>query len=909
VIGTTLAHYRVTASLGAGGMGEVWRATDSKLGREVALKALPAEFAEDPERLARFQREAKVLASLNHPNIAHLYGLETASSASDASGTGTGTGAGTEELTFLVMELVEGTGLDEVIARGAVPVEDAIPIALQIAEALEAAHEAGIVHRDLKPANVKIRPDGTVKVLDCGLAKAWEEGESTDLSLSPTLTRHATAAGVILGTAAYMSPEQAKGKPVDRRADIWAVGVVLWEMLTGRTLFDGETVTDVLAAVLTREPDLDALPPATPAALHRLLSRCLERDPKGRLQWIGDARLELDDAAEGGDDRAAPPHEPGRPPSRWRERIAWSLAAVALAAAGLTWWRSADDTPVEVTRFTIPVGDGRALSYIDEPVLAVSPDGRTLAFVATDRELGQSSLFLRRLRDDTVRPVPGTGSATHPFFSPDGRQIAFFADGSLKKVAVDGATPVTLADTPNPRGGVWLPDDTILYSPDYSAGLWRVAASGGEPSLVLDLDIEAAERTFRFPDVHPDGRTVLFTVGRMNSPNNYDDAQLVALSLDSGQRGVVVEGANMGRFVGEDTIAFSRAGVLYAVGFDPQRLEKRGHATPVIEDVGGDPVSGAGHFAIARNGTIAWVEGAVTDSDALLTVVDRNGVATDLPLEPSGFRHPRFSPDGTAIAVTVGEGRAGVSRDVWVYSFATETMNRVTFDGNERYPAWMPDGRRIAFLAEGDEQRIYAKPADGRGAKEPLTAAAPSPLYPESFSPDGRTIAYTQLGQTPSTYLSTSGGEPRLFEVDASSPVISPNGRWLAYASPGSGSARVFVRSIEGEGKWQVSPGDGSYPRWSRDGSRLFYIDIDRADRPLMEVDVADGEVFRTGPPRVVLDDLDVRFLTATAPAVNWDVSPDGNRFVFIGYRRNVEARTHIEVALGWAQQLKLETP
>ncbi len=893
MIDSVLGQYKITAKLGQGGMGEVWLAEDTTLGRQVALKMLPEDFADDPDRHARFEREAKVLASLNHPNIATLHALEHL-----------------DGQHVLVMELVEGEGLDDVIARGPISIDEAIPMALQIAEALEAAHEAGIVHRDLKPANIRIRPDGMVKVLDFGLAKAWEtDGGDSSLSLSPTMTRNATMEGVILGTAAYMSPEQARGKKVDRRADIWAFGVVLWETLTGQKLFAGETVSDVLASVLKEMPSLDALPRETPPAVRRLITRCLTREPRDRLQWIGDARLELNEALSPSEEEPEGRHQHVGTPSRGRERLAWSAAVVAFAVAAFFWWQPNEAPEHPLTRFAVSVGDGQILSFVDQPIIDLSPDGRTLAFVATDLEMGQQMVYLRRLHDREVWPLAGTEGASHPFFSPHGTQLAFFADGKLKKMSVEGGSATTLADAPNPRGGVWLPDDTIVYSPSYSSGLWRIAASGGIPEVLLELDSENSERTFRFPDVLPDGRTVLFTIGKIDSPNNYNDAQIAVYSLDTGERKVIVDQASMARFVGTDRLVYSRAGVLFTIAFDPEELETRGDASPVIEDVGGDPSSGAGHFAVAANGTCVWVEGAVTEIDALLTIVDREGTATRLPLTPRGFHQPRFSPDGSQLAVAVGPGQSGVEGDVWVYSFASMALSRMTFGGNDLYPTWTPDGLGIAYLSYHNEPMIFEKQADGRGGSRQITSADTAPVFPESISPDGSTLAYTRLGRTPDVYLVTAGGEPRLFQANASGPAFSPDGRWIAYSSPGSGLANVYIRPVEGKGMWQVSPSNGAYPRWSGDGRRLFYIDISQPNRPLVEVDVEDADTFRAGPPRIVVDDLAGSFVTATSPASNWDVSPDGNRFVFVEFERDAGTGAQIEVALNWAQNLAVGSP
>jgi len=899
MIGETLAQYRVTAELGAGGMGEVWCAEDTKLGREVALKVLPEEFAKDPERMARFEREAKVLASLNHQNIATLYGLETVTS-------GTETETGTETV-FLAMELVEGEDLSERIKRGAVPVEEAIPIALQIAEALEAAHEQGIVHRDLKPANIKLTEDGVVKVLDFGLAKTWEnQGVDSGLSLSPTVT-HATAAGVILGTAAYMSPEQARGKNADRRADIWAFGVVLWEILTGQKLFEGETVSDVLASVLKDAPDLEAIPSTTPAALRRLVARCLEKEPKNRLQWIGDARLDLVEAQSPLPSDLGQTRVSDSPPRRRREWLAWVAAAAAVFVALAFWFRPSDSPDPPLTRFTLGLGADRNLSFIDQPILAISPDGRTLAMTANHAEAVSDVIVLRHLNQNEVVQLDGTEGAGEMFFSPDGSSLAFFADGELKRASINGGSVVTLADAPNPRGGVWLPDGTILFAPLYASGLWLVPDTGGKAEILLDVDEEGDERTLRFPHATPDGEIVLFTVGVLDSPNNYDDAVIKAYSFRTGERRTVIERANMARFASRDRIVFARSGDLFAIGFDPDRLQTVGEAVPVIEDVGGDPSSGAGYFSIAANGSIAWLAGAVTAADALLTIVDEDGEAERVPLSPRGFFQPRFSPDGTRLAFTVGEGYSGVSGDVWVYSLASQGLSRLTFSGNELYPLWTPDSRQIAYLNYISGAAIFSKAADGSAAEERFTPDDTSALFPESFSPDGRTLAYTRIGQTSDIYLVTMGDRPRLFEKQASCPAISPDGRWIAYASPGAGTASIYVRPVEGEGKWQVSPNLGAYPRWSGDGRRLFYIDIGSPKRPLMVVDVAVGESFRADPPQVVLENIGGAFVTSTAPAMNWDVSPSGDRFVFVEFERRAEAAAQVEIALNWAQHLELE--
>jgi Tol biopolymer transport system component len=883
--GVRLGPYEILAPLGAGGMGEVWRARDTRLGREVALKFLPEGFVDDPERHARFEREAKVLASLNHPHIATLYGLEHL-----------------DGHHALVMELVEGEGLDERIARGPAPVDETLPIALQIAEGLEAAHEKGIVHRDLKPANVKVRADGTVKVLDFGLAKAWEEQvEGSDPSYSPTITGHHTRAGVILGTAAYMSPEQARGKAVDKRTDIWAFGCVLYEMLTGQRLFQGETVSDVLAAILKTEPDWDILPAGLSPSIRRVLGSCLQRDPKQRIRDIGDVRLELVEVAETASAEPGP-GAPRRPRTAW---LGWVVALAALGLAAVLAWRGrAPRAAPAVTRLDAQLPPGVRLALQDVPVLALSPDARELAFAAVEPKSGQPMIYLRRMDETEAHPIRGTERGSAPFFSPGGDFIGFFTDRELKKIQIGGGAAFTLAEAASTRGGSWSPDgSTIYFSPEFASGISRVPAAGGTAQPLVEPDSKEGERTFRWPEVLPGGRAILFTVGSNDSPNNYDAANLEVYSLDSGTRKVLVRGANMGRFCPPDHLVYSRAAVLYAIRFDPARLEVSGAAVPVLQGIGGDPSSGAGYFDIASDGTLAYLSGDLADRDVYLALVDRAGKAERAPLTPRGFGYPRFSPDGTRIAMNVGVNPAGTDGDLWIFTPSTAAMERLTFSGNAVYPSWTPDGTRIGYV-DMQSGGILLKAADGTGSSE-LVTKTQDPSLPESWSPDGHTLAYVQLSKTTDIILQSLGGTPTLFERDASGPVFSPDGRWIAYSSPAAGESNVFVRPVVGDGKWQISTDGGGYARWPRPGDEIYYIAIALPDRPVMSVHVVPGPRFQADPPRLLFSSAGRDFFTSTAPSVNWDAAPGGTRFAFTEHEHTIRSDSAIEVALSWATSLE----
>jgi len=702
--GTRLGPYEIVTQIGEGGMGQVYRATDTKLKRQVAIKILPPSVAADADRLARFQREAEVLASLNHPNIAAIYGLEEGPA-------GDGPAEAGHHVRALVMELVEGDDLSQRIASGAIPIDEALPIAKQIADALEAAHEQGIVHRDLKPANVKVRADGTVKVLDFGLAKAMGPAEAghygpnvaqgfspAGLSHSPTLSLHATMAGVILGTASYMSPEQARGKPVDKRADIWAFGAVLFEMLTGRRAFPGEDITDTIVSVVSKEPDWGALPTLTPAGLRRLLARCLKKDPKARMRDIGEARLQIEDLISGApeDSAAAGPAEAGRHAdpnpisvAGWRQTLPVAVAAAALAAAAvlMLWapWRAA---PVPASRKLLAsIGADASLTTTLGASAILSPDGTTLAFVA--QQTGQTRLFVRKLDQLQAAPLSGTEGAASPFFSPDGQWIAFFAGGKLKKVSTTGGAAVNLCDAEQGRSGTWTDDDTIIFSPtgQADAKLLRVPAAGGTPAIFGTFN--AGATTQRWPRAIPGGKGLLYT--EHSSRGSFDGANLVVAPLPSGTPRVVVRGGYYGRYVPSGHLIYMKQGTLFAVRFDLDRLEAIGQAVPALDGIATNQlIVGSAQLALSSDGTLVYVPGTAATTANPVEWLTRDGKTSVLRAAKADWANPRFSPDGQKLALDISDGKQS---DIWVYETSRDTLTQLTFDsGEDRYPS----GRRTA---------------------------------------------------------------------------------------------------------------------------------------------------------------------------------------------------------------------
>jgi serine/threonine-protein kinase len=889
LIGKTLAHYQVTALLGKGGMGEVYRARDTKLNRDVALKLLPSEFSGDPERLMRFEREATTLASLQHANVASIYGFEH-----------------DQGRRFLIMELVEGQELAERLEGGRIPVEEAIDIALQIAEGLEVAHAQGIVHRDLKPANIKITPTHDVKILDFGLARAYAgdsgDGSETEIANSPTITAAVTQAGVILGTAAYMSPEQARGRAIDKQTDVWSFGVVLYEMLTGDRLFEGETISDSIGAILHREPDLDRLP-AVPAQIHTLLRHCLARDKKQRLRDIGDARIALEEAKSAPASMQAAAASTGS----WTRQLPWLIAAAAVAALGTTLLLGHDADEAEPTlRFTLSIPEDRRPNSA-LPRLELSPNAGRLVYVGT-RD-GDDILYVRDLALGEDRPLEGTAGAQCPFFSPDGEWIAFTQEQKLKKISAMGGPPVTLCDARRLRGGHWGPNDKIVFTPDRAAGLLLVSASGGTPDTLTSISYVGAsfsEPTHRWPQFLPGGEAVIFTASENNS--DYHEASIVAVSLADGSQKTIVPGGSFGRFVPGGFLVFARDDALFGVRFDPEQLESLGSPVPVMEGVGYDSAYGYAFFTFSETGMLVYEHDTSSNSAQRLVWLDRNGMETEASAHVRAFRDAAISPDQSLVAIGMGvPGRT----DIWILELERDTLTRLTFDGsNDINPRWSHDGEWI-FLAsdmDGAPLHIHRKRSNGVGEIERITTEGE---FHEAFSqsPDGKIILMTSVGQETGMDVSLlhlespARIEPFLetpfFEI---APDLSPDGRWVAYASNESGQYEIYAVPLHGSGaRVKISTNGGGSPNWNPTSNEILYVDFDANQMMSVKYRIEDDRIRPELPTA----------LFALRP--EWQEStlrPDGTGWLVIRDVDEVAVEAiQPSVVLNWTAELEAKVP
>jgi serine/threonine-protein kinase len=887
-------------------MGEVYRARDTKLGRDVAIKVLPASVTNDSDRLARFSREAQVLAALNHPNIASIYHVEEMPDGS-----------------ALVMELVEGETLADRITRGAIPIDEALSIARQIAEALEAAHEQGIIHRDLKPANIKVRDDGTVKVLDFGLAKLAEANSSNlpsapnALSMSPTITSPALVSGVglLLGTAAYMSPEQAKGKSADQRSDIWAFGCVLYEMLTGRQAFQGDSVAEVMASVLKSDVDLTILPPQLNPKVVELIRRCLAKDPKRRWHAAADVRMEIEAILtdpRGVMVRAEPTaaHKP-----LWKRAIpVAATAALAAAISAAVAWNMRPAPAGSITRFSIVLPDSQQLTRLGRHNIALSPDGQNIVYVANDR------LYLRAMGDIEARPIQGTEQDVNtPFFSPDGRWIGFWAappENKLKKIPVTGGASVTIADTANPFGATWESGDQILVGQG-ARGIVRVSANGGKPETIVKM---ASGEVAHGPQMLPDGDHVLFTLAKGIGASRWDQAQIVVQSLRTGARTVLINGGSDARYVPTGHIVYALGNNLLAIPFDERSLAVTGSPVPILEGIARSTPgnTAASYFSFSRSGAMAHFVGTgiiSATSNRSMALVNRKGTSMALPMPPQPYAAPRISPDGRQLAVAILTGNES---NIWIYDLVgTLAPRRLTFGADNFGPAWTPDGRRILFISTRDDNSpaIFWQPADGSGSAERLTD--PKAVQPTSIRPssDAKHVIYRDTRGDGDIWMLPLEGDRKAQPVitgrgNQDDAILSPNGHWMVYESGESGRTQVYVQPFPPSGaKYQITTATAAYdPVWSRDGRQIFYLEPQDAILfRLMSVDVRTESGFTFANPTRLFEGVSV------APGGAYDAMPDGQRFVVLvrpgDANQEPAANPEIRVTLNWFEELRQRVP
>jgi serine/threonine protein kinase/Tol biopolymer transport system component len=889
--GTRVGSYEIVSVLGAGGMGEVYRARDPRLNRDVAFKILPDAFASDPDRLLRFTREAQTLASLNHPNIAAIYGIEES-----------------QNVRALVMELVEGEDLSQRIARGAIPLDETLPLARQIADALEAAHEQGIIHRDLKPANIKVRRDGTVKVLDFGLAKAVGIGRSNadsaratgDASPAATITALAVSErGMILGTPAYMSPEQARGQLTNRSTDVWAFGCVLYEMLAGRLAFPGETQSDVVASVLGREPNWHALPASAPKGILRLLRRCLAKDPRRRLHDIADARLELEEALAPVVDGDSDSHVAIK-----RGHLVWSALAAAVVGlvgwlAGTNWSATSLPRMPSVIRSTLLLPADTRLTLTSVGSVSISPDGARIVYAAQVQ--GVNRLFVRDLDQPDAKELAGTDGAIGPFFSPDGQWVGFLAQGSLRKIPVRGGAIETLCEiVPFGAyyGATWSAEDVIYFAGAFAGGISRVPALGGQKEDVTLPDEAKGEIAHLFPSLMPGGKVLLFTVKKTDI-ESYDDAVVAVRVLGTGEQKTIVQRGSHARYspIDKDSgyLIYAHDAALFALPFNHVRLEATGPSARVLSNATFHSLNGVAQFSISDTGTLVHATGPAV-SDSRLVWVDRKGHIEPFPLRDFRAGYHRISPDGRRLA----SEKMVANHDIWLYDFARGGVTRLTFNSDSHYPIWSGDATRLAFRS-GRQNNLFSVPVDGSAPPEALVRNEFEKL-PTSWSADGRWLAFTQVDPKTSDDIWVLSMRDRIPRMVLGTPyqergaVFDPTARWIAYVSNATGRYEVYVQQFPGPGeRWQVSVDGGTEPTWAADGKELFY----RSGRRLMSVDIKPGATLDVGRPRTVFEGD----FAATPLHAMYDATRDGDRFLMI---QNDPPRTfaQLHLVLNWFTEL-----
>jgi serine/threonine-protein kinase len=901
-VGQQLGVYELLALIGAGGMGEVYRARDSRLSRDVAVKVLPEAFTLDPDRLARFKREAQVLAALNHPNIAAIYGFEESGG-----------------VQALVLELVGGTTLAERIAQGPIPFLETLPIARQIAEALEATHEQGIVHRDLKPSNIKIRADGTIKVLDFGLARmaAGRRDAVSDVGRT-AVPKSVGATSVVLdlisGTPAYMSPEQARGKPVDRRTDIWAFGCLLYEMLTGRQAFDGNDAADILAAVIGREPDWTVLPNDVPAPCRAYLRRCLHKDPKERVQDMGDLRLVLEGAFD------VPPAQSDIRVTtddvrsvRRRSLILASLAVLvaALVSGSATWLlKPAPAGPVqEIRRFpVVPTPRSPLAIAVNNRDLALTVDGTRLVYFAG--EGADRQLYVRTFDEIDAVPIREGPRLFEPFVSPDSRWVGFIdeSDFALKKVPILGGPSVPIASVGTEiMGASWGSNETIVFARNDGTGLWTVPAAGGEPKAITTPNTDREEVSHRWPEFLPGGRDVLFTIV---SGQHAERFQIAVVNLETLEQKILVPRGSNPRFSGTGHIVFVVEDTLHAVPFDRVRLEVRGDPVPVLSGVV-SKASGAADFSLSRDGSLAYVQPSDQTVARTLVWVDREGQEEPINAPARAYVYPRLSPDGTRVALDVRDQE----NDVWIWDLIRKTFMRLTFESTmDRVPVWTPDGRVLFSSNSRGAANLFLQAVDGPSAAEQLTHSS-NDHFPTSISPDGAFAVFSDNTTYDLMMLPLNGDHQvqplvrtRFVEENGE---ISPDGRWVAYQSNQSGQHEIYVRPFPdvARGYFQISAGGGTRPLWARSGRELFYV---AATGALMGVPIRPGTTWTAGTPRKLLEGGQYYFGSGRINHRTYDVAPDGRRFLLIksvGDSEQSATAASMVVVLNWTRELQRLVP